>query len=243
MKTSRNLLNRLCWLLPTLAALLGPAARAQGSTIVYVHLPLSNPNGDPYHLIYDSWGTQVGPDLPIYINGQTVATFTSGPIMAGQPSQFAIQPSSPTSVIGFQPFVYFPDDIWVVPLSAGAQIGPGAAGYGWFDGSYDHPLLSAYRASDTMGDPWLSAGYFAGLESAYLGFSFQDAGQTYYGWMRVGSPIIGINAGWAYDYAYEAVPNTPILTGEGMVPEPSALSLCALGTAGLLLRRHQPRAL
>jgi hypothetical protein len=243
MKTSRPFAARWCWLLPALAVLLVPSARGQG-TIVYVHLPLGNPNGDPNHLSYDSLGTQVGPDLPIVINGQTVCTFTSGPLVAGQPSRFAIQPSSLSAVIAQQPFLDFPDDAWVVPLSAGAEIGPGAAGYGWFDDSYDHPLLAAYRGSGTIEYPWLTGGYFAGVESAYMGFNFQQGGQTYYGWLRAGSPLVGLNAGWVYDYAYQTVPNTPIFASEGAVPEPSALALLLVfsGTAWLLRRRHAAAA-
>jgi hypothetical protein len=231
----RTPVARWCWLLPALAALLGLSAQGQG-TITYVHLPLSNPSGDPSHLPWDSQGTQVGPDVPITINGQNVATFTAGPTVAGQPSQFAIQPSSLSAVIALPPILDFPNDTWVVPLSAGAEIGPGAAGYGWYDGTYDHPELAAYRDSGIIGDPWLSVGYFAGVESAYLGFSFQQGGQTYYGWMRAGSPVVGLNAGWVYDYAYETVPNTPISAGQG-VPEPSALSICALGAFVTLLCR------
>jgi hypothetical protein len=65
-----------------------------------------------------------------------------------------------------------------------------------------------------MENPFLSVGYFTGLESAYMGFSFQQAGQTYYGWVRVGCPISGLNVGWVYDYAYETAPNTSILAGQ-----------------------------
>lgn len=239
MSARRTFAARWCWLLPALAALLGPSARGQG-TIVYVHLPLSNPNGDPNHLPYDSLGTQVGPDLPIIINGQTVCTFTSGPLVLGQPTQFAVQPSSLSAVVAVQPYPDFPDVVWAVPLTSGQEIGPGAAGYGWLGGD-GNILLAASTGSGTVGDPWLTSGYFAGLESAYIAFDFQQGGQTYYGWLTAGAPVVGLNVGWVYDYAYQTVPNTPIFAGQG-VPEPSGLSLCVVGTLALLLRRFLHRA-
>lgn len=227
------------WLLPALAALLGPSAQGQG-TIVYVHLPLSNPNGDPNHLPWDSLGTQVGPDLPIAINGQTVCTFTSGPLVAGQPTQFAVQPSSLSEVIVVQPNLPVDQTALVVPLSAGEQIGPSAAGYGWLGNILSGNVLTAARGSGTVGDPFVTEGYFTGLESAYMGFDFQQAGQTYYGWIRAGAPVVGLNAGWVYDYAYETVPNTPILAGQG-VPEPSAASLCILAIIAACVCQRKTR--
>ena len=223
-----------CWrrLLPTLAVLFAPAVMAQG--IVYVHAPLSNSNGAPNHLPWDSLGTQVGPDFSIVINGQTVFTLYT-PLVLGQPSAFVIQPSSTSAIIGQQPFSGFPDDVWVVPLSTGQEIGPDAAGYNWFDNSHGAFLLASSTGSGTQGSPFLTAGYFAGLESAYLGFDFQQAGETYYGWMQVGSPVVGLNAGWIYDYAYETSPNTPI--DAGTVPEPPTWALLAAGAATLFFRR------
>ncbi len=220
------------WLLPTLAVLFAPVVMAQG--IVYVHAPLSNPNGDPNNLPWDSLGTQVGPDFPIVINWQTVLTLTT-PQVLGQPTSFVIQPSSTSAIIGQQPFLDFPDNVWVVPLLAGQEIGPNAAGYNWFDNSYGALLLSSSIGSVDMGNPFLTGGYFAGVESAYLGFDFQHGGETYYGWIQVGSPVIGLNAGWVYDYAYQTSPNTPIFAGE--VPEPSTWALLAVGVATLFFRR------
>jgi hypothetical protein len=226
----KNMLLRVnCWrwLLPVLAVLLSHAAMGQG-TIVYVHAPLSNPNGDPNHLPWDSLGTQVGPDFPIVINGQTVLTF-SAPLVAGQPSSFVVQPSSMSAVIGQQPFVDFPDNIWLVPLPTGTVIGPAAAGYNWFASS---SLITSAR--DTV-----TSGYFTDLESAYLGFQFQQNSETYYGWARIGCPVSGLNAGWIYDYAYVTTPNTPIMAGA--VPEPSTTMLIILAVSVMSLKRKQWR--
>lgn len=228
MKTLTVYRNCWRWLLPTLAILLAPSAMAQG-TIVYVHAPLSNPDGDPNHFYYDSLGTQVGPDFPIVINGQTALTFFT-PKVLGQPSSFVVQASSTSAIIGQEPF---PNNGWAVPLLAGTEIGPNADGYSWFGGG----LLTASIGSHTEGDPFLTIGYFTGVESAYLGFQFQQNSETYYGWVRLGCPAVGLNVGWIYDYAYETTPNTPIFAGA--VPELSSWALLAVGSFAIWFFRRR----
>jgi hypothetical protein len=215
-----------CWrrLLPTLAVFFVPAVMAQG--IVYVQMPPTIRSPNEVNFPEDALGTYVGNPLSIIINGQTVCTFSSG-------STFSVTASSTSAVIGQQPFSGSPDDIWVVPLSNGQEIGSDAAGYNWFDNG----LLAASTGSDTEGEGPLTAGYFAGVESAYLGFDFQQDGQTYYGWMQLGSPyVFGTGGqGWIYDYAYETMPNTPITAGA--VPEPATWVLLAAGATSLFFCR------
>ena len=227
-----------CWrrLLPTLAVLFIPTVvMAQG--IVYVHAPLTSTNGNlPPGAIYlpdDYLGTQVGPDFQIVINGQTLFTL-SAPQVNGQPSAFVIGASALSAIIAFQPNLQnnpLDPTSFVVPLSAGQQIGPDAAGYNWLGGG----LFTASIGSGVIEDPFLTIGYFTGLQSAYLGFDFQQNGETYYGWAQVGCPISGLNVGWIYDYAYETTPNTPIVAGA--VPEPSTWALLAAGATFLFCRR------
>jgi hypothetical protein len=227
-----------CWrrLLPALAVLLAPTVLGQG--IIYVHAPLSNPSGDTNQLPWDSLGTQVGPDFPIVINGQTVCIFSDGAGTVNPPSGFVIQPSSTSAVIAFQPNLAgnpLDPTAFVIPLSSGQEIGPDAAGYNWLGNVLGGDIFTAARDGGIIGQPPLTIGYFTGLESAYLGFEFQQDAATYYGWMRVGCPLTGINVGWVYDYAYETTPDTPIAAGA--VPEPSSLALLAAGVATLFFRR------
>lgn len=221
MKAQASYSNCWCWLLPTLAILVAAFARGQG-TFVYVHAPLSNPNGEPDHLPWDSLGTQVGPAFSIVVNGQSVLTFST-PMVAGQPSDFVVQGSSTGGVLAVQPFLPGFLDVWAVPLSGGTVIGPSAAGYGWFGGG----LLTAAIDSGTIGQPPLTAGYFTGFESAYLGFRFEENSETHYGWARIGCPIPELNVGWIYDWAYEMQPDTPIVAGAA--PEPSTWALLGIG--------------
>jgi hypothetical protein len=153
-------------------------------------------------------------------------------MVAGQPSALVVQGSSTSGVIALHPFDGA-SDVWAAPFTAGTEIGPSAAGYGWFGGG----LLTAAIDGGIIGQPPLTVGYFTGLESAYLGFRFQQNSETYYGWARVGCPIPELNVGWVYDYAYETTPNTLIMAGE--VPEPSTVALILIGGGVILFRRNR----
>lgn len=112
----------------------------------------------------------------------------------------------------------------VIPHQAGDLISSDAGPYGW---TGETSVFTASRDSGIPGQPPLTIGYFTGVESAFAGLRFQIAGQTHYGWVRVGAPIVGINGGWIYDFAYETRPNTPLVAGQ--VLEPSLLALLGIG--------------
>ena len=233
-----------CWLWPALAVLIAvfpTDVRSQG-TVVYGHFPLT-PAPPPGMSIFpeDSQGWQVWGELgfpsagySLVINGQAEYTFISTGAYVG-----VFPASSLSGVIGVRRDQFGAND--ALPLAAGQPIGPGAAGYEWFaDPAFGSDLSATY---DGGAEGPLQIGLFNGLESAYLGLQFQEGGQTYYGWARVGVPYTGMNAVWLYDYAYETVPNTPILAGEGAVPEPTTISLFLLATALITLKRSKKRPL
>ena len=65
--------------------------------------------------------------------------------------------------------------VFAVPLASDQPIGPNAAGYAWLtaaESTGGSALLSASR-SGGIGPP-LTIGYFAGLESTYIGIEFYD---------------------------------------------------------------------
>ena len=232
------------WLWPALALLiaLSPTdGRAQG-TIVYGQFPLTPP-GPPGTTSFpeDSQGWRVAGELgfppatyTLTVNGQALYTFTSTGAYVG------VYPASSLSGVIGVPLDQFGANN-ALPLAAGQEIGPGAAGYQWFsDPSFGSDLSATY---DGGADGPLQVGLFTGLESAYLGLQFQEGGQTYYGWARVGVPYAGLDAVWLYDYAYETVPNTPILAGQGEVPEPATLSLLLVFGAVFWLVRKRSTAL
>jgi len=223
-------------LLPMLAALSAQAVLGQG--IVYVHAPLSNPNGDTNHFPWDSLGTVVGPNFSIDINGQTILTFSST-VGDGQPTKVVVQPSLTSAVIAIQPNVAnnpFDPVAYPIPLTLGQSIGPDAAGYGWLGNIMGGDILTCARESGIIGEPPITVGYFTGIESAYIGLQFQQGGQTYYGWANVGCPVAGINLGWVYSYAYETTPNTPIVAGAG---QPAPLAAPQIARPGNLRLKWQ----
>jgi hypothetical protein len=210
MRMNKDHRNCWRWVLAALGGLL--AQVAFGQSIVYVHAPLSNPSGDPNHLQWDSLGTQVGPDFPIIINGQTVLTLST-PQVLGQPSALVADGTSTSSIlcVGSPADSNAPAPIsFVAPLSAGQEIGPNLAGYSFSSDG----LFTASTGIGVIEGPSQSVGYFTGLQSAYAGFQFEQSGETHYGWMRIGCPIAGLNVGWIYDYAYETRPGMPIAAGQ-----------------------------
>lgn len=110
---------------------------------------------------------------------------------------------------------------YVVPLSYGDQIGSSLS-----------PVLSWVGTNDFPGYAGMSACYDAGCAgiwvglTGYMGVELDSGGNTYYGWVQILNGGIG-SAGYIYDWAYEARPNTPIFAGA--VPEPSTWALLSAG--------------
>lgn len=215
-----------CWLWLALALLSALAVRdAVGQSnyqgIVYGHFPLTPPPPPgAYVWPWDDQGWQIWSfardfrqSYDLLINGEVAYTFIAY-------GGVAVAPSSSSNAVICVPVDYLGDG-FAVPLSYGQLIGPEAAGFSWISDVNGGSLLTA-NADWGNGSP-SSIGFFTGLESAYLGLRFQQSGQTYYGWARVGTPLAGLDIAWLYDYAYSTIPDTPIVAGMG-VPDPSTMS-------------------
>ncbi len=210
-----------CWLWPALAAALlafGPGtapAEITNQGIVYGHFPVTPPP-PPGGFVFpwDTQGWQLAAFYPasvsydFVINDQLAYTFIA---FGG----IAVNPASASNALVAVGIDYLGASA-AIPLTTGQVIGPDAAGFNWISDRWGGSLLTATRDGATIGEPPLTIGYFTGLESAYLGLRFQQNGQTYYGWVRLGTPLAGLDIGWLYDYAYETRPNTPILAGAGI---------------------------
>jgi len=114
-------------------------------------------------------------------------------------------------------------------LKAGTKIGrkskfPNQSG-AWF--------LAAAKCSSSGNDlKCFSSGPWAGVGTRYLGLEFTIKGKTHYGWARLHvAPTKGkanVNATLT-GYAYETVPNRPIITGKTKGPDVITLRGTSLG--------------
>jgi hypothetical protein len=140
-------------------------------------------------------------------------------------------------------------------LPAGVQIGP----KGRFSVSRKSMAVDYY--ADGTGGSGTCAGLWNNVKNRYLGLKFTIEGTTHFGWARLNvtcttmygnHKVTGVLTG----YAYETIPNKPIITGktegpeEGSVDEPNAslnaptsepatLGLLAMGSPGLFVWRRE----
>lgn len=127
--------------------------------------------------------------------------------------------------------------------------GPGMAEY--CVGPYCHSFL----------DPWAHGG--KGAKNRYLGLKLTIKGKVHYGWARltvtIGDPKTRSIVGHLTGYAYETIPNKPIITGQTKEPdvisaedpeaalttpthEPATLGALATGASGLSIWRRKESA-
>ena len=138
-----------------------------------------------------------------------------------------------------------------IPASAraftrGARIGPGEH---FFQGKADLATFYYGGGGGTAHGNWVN------VTDRYLGMKFQIDGQTHYGWARLTVKVtnnpINILAELT-GYAYETVPDAPIIAGKTSGPdaeetaevhapsaEPATLGLLAIGSPALSAWRHE----
>jgi hypothetical protein len=177
--------------------------------------------------------------------------------------------SSRRSSLGFGTFTVAPQgenavEGYASVLRRGAQIGPSAK----FE-SASQLMLKMERSCNhtTMGGSSCHEGIIGGkwksVKDGYLGLKVFIRGKVHYGWARfsVGWGKYGIRP-LLSGYAYETIPNKPIISGktkgpydmslEGPdpavtnpipdIPQPASLGALAMGTPGLSIWRRQESA-
>ncbi len=117
-------------------------------------------------------------------------------------------------------------------LKSGARIGPGRH---FTEGRSHRERMAVVWRNDTA---YGSSGYWRDVANRYLGLKFKVHGKAHYGWARLtvqlpGFPVIKATL---TGYAYETVPNKPIITGKTKGPdvitlEPGSLGRLARGAA------------
>jgi hypothetical protein len=136
-------------------------------------------------------------------------------------------------------------------LKAGMSIGPDQQ---FMPG---RELMAAWSSNgNRYTGQWMNDG--KGVKNRYLGIRFSIKGKVHYGWARLTvTPTKGF-VGILTGYAYETIPNKPIIAGRTQgpdeigasvrvsptilsapVPEPATLGLLAQGAAGLVAWRRR----
>jgi len=176
------------------------------------------------------------PDFSFYLGFNNFARHPEGGFASAltiYPTQAANEVWGVLSAKGFE---------CAAALPPGVKVGAGAA----FQPKY-LPMWQAsgsYTRGATEHCPWNAL-----HRGAFLGLKFVVNGQTHYGWAHVTVGQTTVLNG----YAYEAVPNMPILTGKANgpesvtqssvipmpLPQPASLGLLAQGASGLSVWRRE----
>jgi hypothetical protein len=149
-------------------------------------------------------------------------------------------------------------------LGAGVSVGPNRPfSHRTFSG-----FMAGYAAFGSGGHsffgPWAHGG--KGVKNRYLGLKLTIKGEVHYGWARLtvsmGAPRTGNIVGHLTGYAYETIPNKPIITGKtkgaevidsaveesnltslaAPNPKPATLDLLAIGAPALSIWRREESA-
>jgi hypothetical protein len=137
---------------------------------------------------------------------------------------------------------------YAVALAAGVRVGP----KGPFSQGNEVMVYGGYDAGTNTvgycGGPWKN------VRNRYLGLKFTTKGTIHYGWARLSETCWknGKNTALLTGYAYETIPNKPIIAGQTTgpddagveesrnlpAPEPASLGALAMGAPGVSIWRR-----
>jgi hypothetical protein len=118
-------------------------------------------------------------------------------------------------------------------LRAGEKIGVGKQVF--FEAHYMAGFWT--NSAGRSGFLWQWAKHGKGVQNGYLGLKFTIGGTTHYGWARMNVEFrlkgkIEVVSGVLTGYAYETIPNRPIIAGKTRGKDDATLGRLALGAAG-----------
>jgi hypothetical protein len=103
-------------------------------------------------------------------------------------------------------------------LGSGVRVGPNALGAGeLLMGTYSYRVCGGGR--NHCSGSWEGGG--RGVTNRYLGLEFKIKGKRHYGWARLNFPIPF--EATLTGYAYETIPNKPIITGKTKGPDDAGI--------------------
>jgi hypothetical protein len=168
------------------------------------------------------------------------ATFKESVDTSGGTSRIMARPAQSNGVVGY--------GASAADLMGGAPIGPAR--------KFDGRVLGVLHTF--IGTEFSFHGNWANVTNRYLGLEFQIDGQTHFGWARISLPGKNPLKATLTGFAYETIPNTPIIAGktsgtdEAALPPagvpaletdapPAMLGMLALGAPALSIwRREEP---
>jgi hypothetical protein len=115
-------------------------------------------------------------------------------------------------------------------LSAGVTVGPNSM-------KFQAKNTDMFNFGSTgIGSQWWSGGQWRDAQNKYLGLKFYVNSKPHYGWARL-TVSIGGDYTLLTGYAYETIPNKPIITGKTKGPDvvavhPGSLGALAAGASG-----------
>jgi len=117
---------------------------------------------------------------------------------------------------------------WAYALNKGTTIKPGQR----FSAKY---MVANFGFSSCTG-----FGYWCDVKNRYLGLKFKTHGKTHYGWARLNVQAHPVITGTLTGYAYETIPNKPIIAGK--THGGAGLGALAAGSTALSGRQHKIRS-
>lgn len=180
-------------------------------------------------IVYTPAHTTIGPrtSFLLDLNNDGVNDFLLSNWQYGQASHLGVNQEAPANgVLGHG-----------AALPAGVRIGPKGAFVGYGTMAFQDSV-SGVSFSD---GPWKDA------QNRYLGLKFSVNGETHYGWARLTVTAKGGIVATLTGYAYETIPNKPILAGKTSGPEAASTveppAMSAPATLGMLARGADARAI
>ena len=192
-------------------------------------------------IVYTPTNKQIGPhqEVQLDLNHDDIVDFTlSNVVSCGTDIcfyDFLQIPASGNSAVGY---VLDGQLLLASALKSGARIGSGAAFKPGTAGLVE--IVFSFGGQSTN-----DFGRWRNVKKRYLGLQFQILGQAHYGWARLNVEVKKTTiTGTLTGYAYETVPNKPIIAGKTkgkdvMYAAPASLGALAAGASGLRAWRKQ----
>jgi hypothetical protein len=136
-------------------------------------------------------------------------------------------------ILGVRVTHTFPN--FAAALPPGARIGPKPL----FGKSHSQMMYCSNLITLFCTGPWY------GPKSAYLGLKFTIKGKIHYGWARLGVKKLGLHDQahvTLFGYAYETIPNKPIIAGKTHGKDEATLGHLATGASAIPAGRVKPTA-